>query len=46
MLKKRVVASFVGNFSPVKSRSAIFVSNLRHLKGDMGDALKRRACLR
>ena len=45
MLKNRVVASFVGNFSPVKRRRAIFVRSLRHRRGDIGDALKRRACL-
>ena len=43
MPKKRVVASLVGNFSPVKRRTAIFVRSVRHLRGDIGDELKRRA---
>jgi hypothetical protein len=43
MPKKSVVASFVGNLSPVKRRSAILVRSTRHFRGDMGDELKRRA---
>ena len=43
MPKKRDVASFVGNFSPVKRRSAILVRRRRHLKGDIGEELKSRA---
>src|SRR5271156_5042561 len=43
MLKKRVVASVVGNFSPVKRRTEIFVRSCRHFRGDMGDSLNFRA---
>lgn len=43
MLKKRVVASFVGNFSPVERRSAIFVNSMRHRLGEIGDELNMRA---
>jgi hypothetical protein len=43
MPKKRDVASLVGNFSPVKRRSAILVSRMRHFRGDTGDVLKTRA---
>ena len=43
MPKKREVASFVGNFSPVKRRRAILVRRMRHLRGEMGDELKSRA---
>ena len=43
MPKKRVVASVVGNFSPVKRSTAIFVRRVRHLRGDMGDELNNRA---
>jgi len=43
MPKKSDVASLVGNFSPVKRRRAIFVRSIRHLLGDIGDELKRRA---
>jgi hypothetical protein len=43
MPKNRVVASFVGNFSPVNSRIASLVSSARHLRGDMGEELNRRA---
>lgn len=43
MPKKRDVASLVGNFSPVKRRRAIFVSSIRHLRGDTGDELNKRA---
>lgn len=46
MPKKREVASFVGNFSPVKRRRAILVNNMRHLRGDTGDVLKTRAVVR
>ena len=45
MPKKRDVASLVGNFSPVKRRRAILVSNLRHRSGDIGDELKSRAAI-
>jgi hypothetical protein len=41
--KKRVVASFVGNFSPVYSRRPIFVRRTRHLRGCMGEELNNRA---
>ena len=40
------MASLVGNFSPVKRRRAILVRRIRHLRGEMGDELKRRAGLR
>jgi hypothetical protein len=43
MPKKRDVASLVGNLSPVKRRSAILVKSIRHLRGEMGEELKRRA---
>lgn len=43
MPKNREVASFVGNFSPVKRRRAIFVKRIRHLRGDTGDVLNSRA---
>ena len=43
MPKKREVASLVGNFSPVKSSNAILVRSMRHLRGEMGEELKRRA---
>lgn len=43
MPKKRVVASFVGNFSPVNSRRAILVRSMRHLRGDIGELLNTRA---
>ena len=43
MPKKRDVASLVGNFSPVKRRSASFVNSRRHRSGDMGEELKSRA---
>jgi hypothetical protein len=43
MPKKRSVASLVGNFSPVKRRRAIFVSRMRHFRGDTGDVLNTRA---
>jgi hypothetical protein len=45
MPKKRVVASFVGNRSPVYKRSAIFVRSTRHLRGCMGDELNNRAVI-
>lgn len=41
--KKRVVASFVGNCSPVNMRTAILVSNVRHVRGEIGEELNRRA---
>lgn len=43
MPKKRVVASSVGNFSPVNRRTASFVSSVRHLRGEIGDELNNRA---
>jgi hypothetical protein len=43
MPKKREVASFTGNFSPVKRRRAILVRRIRHLRGETGDVLKTRA---
>ena len=43
MPKNRVVASLVGNFSPVKRRTASLVSSVRHFRGDMGEELKSRA---
>jgi hypothetical protein len=43
MPKKRVVASWVGNFSPVKRRTAILVRRVRHFRGEMGEELKSRA---
>lgn len=43
--KKRDVASFVGNLSPVKRRSAILVRSTRHLLGDIGEELNRRAVM-
>jgi hypothetical protein len=45
MPKKRVVASVVGNFSPVKRRTAILVRRVRHLRGDMGEELNSRAVM-
>ena len=41
--KKSVVASFVGNFSPVKRRRATLVRSVRHLRGEMGEELNNRA---
>jgi hypothetical protein len=43
MPKKRVVASLVGNFSPVKRRTAILVRRVRHRRGEMGEELNSRA---
>jgi hypothetical protein len=43
MPKKRVVASVVGNFSPVNRSTAILVRRVRHLRGDMGEELNSRA---
>jgi hypothetical protein len=43
--KNRVVASLVGNRSPVYSSRAIFVSRTRHLRGCMGDELNNRAVI-
>lgn len=43
MPKKRVVASFVGNFSPVNRRTPILVSRVLHFRGDMGEELNSRA---
>lgn len=41
--KKRVVASFVGNLSPVYRRRAILVRRMRHLRGWIGELLNSRA---
>jgi hypothetical protein len=41
--KNRVVASFVGNCSPVKTRTAILVRSVRHCRGDIGEVLNSRA---
>jgi len=41
--KKRVVASLVGNRSPVYRRRAIFVRRTRHLRGCIGEELNNRA---
>ena len=43
MPKKRVVASLVGNFSPVNRSTAILVRRARHLRGEMGDELNNLA---
>jgi len=43
MPKKRVVASLVGNFSPVNKRRAILVKSMRHRRGEIGDVLNTRA---
>lgn len=43
MPKKSEVASFVGNCSPVKRRTAIFVRRVRHVRGEMGEVLNNRA---
>lgn len=43
MPKKRVVASLVGNFSPVNSKTASLVRRVRHFRGDIGEELKSRA---
>lgn len=43
MPKKSVVASFVGNFSPVNRRTAIFVRRVRHFRGDIGEELNNLA---
>lgn len=43
MPKNSVVASLVGNFSPVKSSKAILVRRMRHFRGEIGDVLKTRA---
>lgn len=41
--KNRVVASLGGNLSPVNRSRAIFVNKTRHLRGDTGVVLNRRA---
>ena len=41
--KKRLVASLEGKDSPVNIKRAIFVSSMRHFRGDMGELLKSRA---
>ena len=38
-----MVASFVGNCSPVNRSTAILVRRARHLRGDIGDELNNRA---
>src|SRR5277367_5428243 len=43
MPKKSVVASLVGNFSPVNRRTASFVSRIRHFRGEIGEELNKRA---
>lgn len=43
MPKNRVVASVVGNLSPVKRSTAILVRRVLHLRGDMGEELNNRA---
>lgn len=43
MPKNKVVASFLGNFSPVNRSRTIFVRSMRHFRGDMGEVLKTRA---
>jgi hypothetical protein len=43
MPKKRVVASLVGNFSPVYRRRAILVRRTRHRRGWIGEELNNRA---
>lgn len=43
MPKKREVASFVGNLSPVKRSRAILVRSIRHRRGEIGEELNRRA---
>ena len=43
MPKKRVVASLVGNFSPVNRRRAILVKRMRQRLGETGDVLNTRA---
>lgn len=41
--KNSVVASFVGNCSPVNTRTAILVRRVRHVRGEMGEELNNRA---
>lgn len=43
MPKKSVVASLVGNFSPVYRSRAILVRRMRHFRGWIGELLKSRA---
>lgn len=43
MPKKSVVASFVGNVSPVNRSTAILVRRVRHLRGDIGEELNSLA---
>lgn len=43
MPKKSVVASSVGNCSPVNRSTAIFVRRVRHLRGEMGEVLNNLA---
>jgi hypothetical protein len=46
MPKKSVVASLVGNFSPVNRSTAILVRRVRHLRGEIGDELNNLAAER
>jgi hypothetical protein len=41
--KNKVVASLVGNFSPVNRRTAILVRSVRHFRGEIGDELNNLA---
>lgn len=43
MPKNSVVASSVGNLSPVNRSTAILVRRMRHLRGEIGEELKSRA---
>lgn len=43
MPKKSVVASSVGNCSPVNRRTAIFVKRVRHFRGEIGEPLNSLA---
>lgn len=41
--KNNVVASFVGNFSPVNRSTAILVRSVRHFRGEIGEELNNLA---
>jgi hypothetical protein len=41
--KNNVVASFVGNLSPVNRRTAILVRRVRHFRGEIGEELNSLA---
>ena len=45
MPKNNVVASLVGNRSPVYKSRAILVRRTRHLRGCMGEELNNRAVI-